>query len=145
MQSLEARIRDFPFCQSGLEYPKPDQLECLTQGSLHKLCLDWLQEELSSSYLQKTVSIAESNEEVVLPEEDVTKPTAMDKVLSHSPSAASNGSSRHGTSQAGNRSEGEGTAVLPSFKPHMQQRDPEGGPEQRPAFQTMDQHEDSKN
>ena len=59
-----------------------------------------MQEDVSSSYLQKTVSIAESTEDPV-PEEDVTGPSARDKVLAAAPPRyVSNGASQNGSTSS---------------------------------------------
>ena len=100
-----------------------------------------MQEDVSSSYLQKTVSIAESTEDPV-PEEDVTGPSARDKVLAAAPPRyVSNGASQNGSTSS---SDDEDTQHLPSFETHRQKSDTGRDRENRPAFQSMDLQGDSE-
>ena len=97
-----------------------------------------MQEDVSSSYLQKTVSIAESVEDPV-PEEEVAGPSARDKVLASAPPYSSNGASQNGSTSS---SDEEDDQHLPSFESHRQKSDTGRDRENRPAFQSMDLKED---
>lgn len=97
-----------------------------------------LQEDVSSSYLQKTVSIAESTEEII-PEEEVAGPSARDKVLAAAPSYSTNGASKNGSVSSSDDEDRH----LPSFDSHKQKSDKGRDPKNRPAFQSMDIQGDS--
>ena len=94
---------------------------------------------MSSSYLQKTVSIAESTEEPA-PEEEIAGPSARDKVLAAAPSYSRNSSSHNGSTSS---SDEEDSRHLPSFESHRQKSDTGREKEGRPAFQSMDLQGDS--
>ena len=91
------------------------------------------QEDVSSSYLQKTVSIAESQEEVTLSEEEARP--SRDKVLT---SYSNNGSSGNGS--MGSTDE---DSHLPSFETHRQRKDTDSSRSKKPAFQSVDLQGDS--
>lgn len=95
-----------------------------------------MQEDVSSSYLQKTVSIAESVEEVPVDEQDAGS-SAHDKVLAKTPTYSGNGASSSASS------DDEDNQHLPSFETHRQHSDSEGR-SKKPAFQSMDLKGDSE-